>query len=106
VSLKEFSITPSGASVTAGEVAFQVSNAGTVVHELLVLKTDKDPKQLPTKADGTVDEVGAGLAGEVSDLDPGKSGTSTFTLAAGQYALICYVPGHYVAGMATPFKVS
>jgi sulfocyanin len=38
---------------------------------------------------------------------PGATAAITFTAdTAGEYALICYVPGHAVAGMVIPFIVS
>jgi uncharacterized cupredoxin-like copper-binding protein len=37
---------------------------------------------------------------------PGGSATMTFTAdAAGEYTMVCYVPGHAVAGMHLPFNV-
>jgi uncharacterized cupredoxin-like copper-binding protein len=38
---------------------------------------------------------------------PGATATITFTAdTAGEYAMVCYVPGHAVAGMVIPFIVS
>ena len=38
---------------------------------------------------------------------PGATATITFTAdTAGEYAMVCYVPGHAVAGMVIPFTVS
>lgn len=38
---------------------------------------------------------------------PGATATVTFTVdTAGEYAMVCYVPGHAVAGMVIPFTVS
>lgn len=38
---------------------------------------------------------------------PGESETITFTASqAGEYSLVCYVPGHAVLGMYVPFSVS
>ena len=38
---------------------------------------------------------------------PGATATVTFTAdTAGEYAMVCYVPGHAVAGMVIPFIVS
>ena len=48
---------------------------------------------------GLIDEDAAGHLGEVSELEPGKSGALRLDLKPGRYALICNVPGHYVAGM-------
>lgn len=104
VTLKEFSIAPDPTSIAAGEIAFNVKNTGAVQHEMVILKTDVDPKQLPQK-DGGVDEDAAQSIGEVNDLASGASGAATFRLAAGKYVLVCNLPGHYMAGMATAFTV-
>ena len=38
---------------------------------------------------------------------PGESETITFTASeAGEYAMVCYVPGHAIAGMWIRFTVS
>ena len=67
-----------------------------------------DPKKpLPyIDAENRVDEDKAGDKGEVSELDPGKSGSLTVDLKAGKYLLICNVPGHYGAGMWAEFTVN
>ena len=43
---------------------------------------------------------------EVSELDPGASGSLTVALQPGKYLLICNVPGHYASGMWTEFTVT
>ena len=43
--------------------------------------------------------------GETGDLAAGASKTITLKLAAGHYALICNLPGHYQAGQHTDFTV-
>jgi uncharacterized cupredoxin-like copper-binding protein len=48
----------------------------------------------------------AGDKGEVSELEPGKSGRLTINLKPGKYLLICNVAGHFVAGMWSPFEVT
>jgi uncharacterized cupredoxin-like copper-binding protein len=53
-----------------------------------------------------VDEDKAGDKGEVSELNPGQSGSLTVTLAPGKYVLVCNVPGHYGAGMWAEFDVT
>jgi uncharacterized cupredoxin-like copper-binding protein len=57
-------------------------------------------------AESRVDEDKAGDKGEVSELDPGASGSLTVALKPGKYLLICNVPGHYAAGMWAPFEVT
>jgi uncharacterized cupredoxin-like copper-binding protein len=117
VSLEEFKVTPSAASAPAGEVTFKVKNNGTVQHEFLVIKTDLAPDALPTEANGSYAENGAGtqLIDELEEFEPGESQELALTLAAGKYVLICnmvFVDGegvenaHYALGMRTAFTVN
>ena len=41
----------------------------------------------------------------VGELQPNKSGSVEVILQPGSYLLICNVPGHYAAGMATTLRV-
>ena len=76
------------------------------VHEMIVMYLAEPGKPLPyLEAENRVDEDKAGDKGEVSELDPGKSGSLTVELKAGKYLLICNVPGHYGAGMWAEFTV-
>lgn len=94
-------------AVKAGEVTFKVNNdSKDTVHEMIVMYLADPGKPLPyVESENRVDEDKAGDKGEVSELDPGKSGTLTVDLKAGKYLLICNVPGHYGAGMWTEFTV-
>jgi uncharacterized cupredoxin-like copper-binding protein len=96
------------ASVPAGVVSFKVTNTSKdFVHEMVVLRLAEPGKPLPYDAGQMkVEEQKAGYKGEVDDLDPGKSGTVTLALQPGHYLLICNQPGHFAAGMWTPFDVS
>lgn len=95
-------------SVKAGEVTFRVTNdSKDTVHEMVVspIKGMDDP--LPYSADeNEVDEDAAGNLSEVSELDPGKSGSLTLHLKPGKYILYCNVPGHYMSGMWTMLSVN
>lgn len=102
VSLTEMAISTSPSSVKAGNVAFDVSNDGTVEHEMVVIKTNKKAGDLPTDSSGKADETGS--VGE-TEVQPGESSELDLKLAAGHYALICNLPGHYAAGMYTDFTV-
>ena len=104
VRLQEFAVIP-------------VSNAGPKdEHELVVLKTDLAPDALPTKADGSMNEDGAGVSaiGEIEEFAVGKTETITFELTAGKYVLICNIVHttgaetevHYKLGMRTAFTVT
>jgi hypothetical protein len=51
VALAEWSVTPSPDSVSSGQVTFNVSNEGTKIHDLLIVK-DVAPADLPTEQRG------------------------------------------------------
>jgi uncharacterized cupredoxin-like copper-binding protein len=117
VTLQEYALLPSVATATAGKVTFNPKNVGPKkTHEFVVVKTDLAPESLPTEADGSVSEGGAGIeaVGELEDIAVGASKTITFTLAAGKYVLFCNVVEtegsttlvHYKLGMRAAFTVS
>jgi uncharacterized cupredoxin-like copper-binding protein len=118
VTLQEWSVQPAQPSVSAGKVTFDAKNAGPDdPHELVVIKTDLAPDQLPTDADGKVDEEGAGIdfIGEIEEFDPGQSESATFDLKPGKYVFICNIletepngdkEAHYKLGMRAPFTVT
>jgi uncharacterized cupredoxin-like copper-binding protein len=106
VTMKEFSVTANPTSTGSGQVTFNLKNDGAVIHELLVIRTAADPAALP-QSGGRVDEANPGLdiAGQIPNVAAGSTGKVTAGLPAGNYVLICNVPGHYQAGMHTPFTV-
>lgn len=114
VTLQEFAVIPSTASVSSGEVTFNATNEGpNDVHEFVVFKTDLAPDALPTDADGVVDEEGEGLelVDEIEDIEVGDEASLTVDLDAGNYVLICNIydedeqEAHYQEGMRTGFTV-
>lgn len=106
VTLKEWTITADKTAVPAGPVQFVVANHGTVVHEMVVVKTDTSASALRV-VNGTVDEVAAGqVIGEVEEFSPGSATRSgAFNLQPGSYVLLCNVTGHYGHGMQLAFTV-
>ncbi|HEY6760011.1 MAG TPA: plastocyanin/azurin family copper-binding protein [Baekduia sp.] len=100
VKLSEFKVAPAKRSVAHGRVTFDVRNAGTMEHELVVIRTNKKAAQLASG--GKASEKGS--AGEV-ELAAGKSKHLTLNLKKGHYALICNVGGHYMAGMHADLTV-
>ena len=101
-------ITLDTTTVAAGEVTFEAVNASKdIIHEMILAPVMDQAKSLPyVVADMKVDEDAAGHLGEVSELDPGKSGALTVTLKPGTYILFCNIPGHYAMGMWTLLTVT
>ncbi len=91
---KGFNVAPKPSQVASGRVTFNVSNAGHVQHEFVVLKTSKPASDL--LKNGRADETGN--VGEIGRVKPGQTKALKLNLAAGHYALICNLPGHYAAG--------
>ncbi|MDF2389279.1 hypothetical protein JMG10_48170 [Nostoc ellipsosporum NOK] len=108
ISKATMGIKVSPGAVRAGKVTFKVKNdSKDTIHEMIVMFLADPKKPLPyIDAENRVDEDKAGDQGEVSELDPGKSGSLTVDLKAGKYLLICNVPGHYGAGMWAEFTVN
>ena len=96
IRMTEFAFDPKDAIAKAGRVTITAPNDGTVVHELVLLKTDEDPATLPKKGD-EVDESTS--VGEIADVEPGATKKATFKLVPGEYAMVCALPGHYEGGM-------
>ena len=94
-------------AVTAGPVTFQVRNSSKeTVHEMIVVPVEGADATLPyVDKESRIDEDSAGHLGEVSELDPGKSGSLTLDLKPGSYAVLCNVPGHFMNGMWKTFLV-
>ena len=95
-------------AVPAGPVVLTAANVSKdMIHEMIVMRLADPAKPLPYIAnENRVDESKAGDKGEVSELEFGKSGSLTITLAPGKYLLICNIPGHFAAGMRTTFTVT
>jgi uncharacterized cupredoxin-like copper-binding protein len=108
LSLATMGIKLSQDSAPHGVVSFKVTNdSKDTIHEMIVMLLADPGQPLPYIADEKrVDEDKAGDKGEVSELDPGQSGSLTLNLQPGKYLLICNVAGHYEAGMWTEFTVT
>ena len=93
---------PSG---KAGTVTFSLKNAGSVVHSMVVIKTNLDDAKIPASSagDGRVDERGS--VGSTGQIPVGASKDLTLNLAAGKYVLVCNEPAHYIIGMHIGFIV-
>lgn len=91
VRANEFSFGPDSLAVTRSEtITFEVTNSGSILHEF----------QLATATD--VANHSAGDDSPSSDklsLRPGESGVLTVTIDADATQFVCFVTGHYEAGM-------
>jgi len=104
--LTDTSIKLASTTAQAGPVTFDIKNvSANEVHELVVLRTDLPADKLTLGADGLVDEDKFEAAGEQGDIDASQSAKLTLNLKPGHYALICNLPGHYLAGQHTDFSV-
>ncbi len=103
IRMDDYSFSPSDATATAGKVTISAPNDGQVEHELVLAKTDTNPADLPTTADGEVDEAKLEAkgedAGEIADVAPQDTKQGTFKLTPGKYVMFCNLPGHYAQGM-------
>jgi len=97
---KDFSISLGDDSVAAGDVTFHITNEGPSVHEFVVFQTNLAPDSLPVK-DGVVNEDAQQLTlvDEQEDIDANTTADLTVNLDAGDYVVICNLPGHYQQGM-------
>ena len=95
------------AVVPQGKVLFKVTNTSkTVIHEMLLAPISGPKAALPfVDTENRADEKQTHDLGEVSELDPGKTGELTVDMKPGTYILFCNVPGHLGAGMWTTITV-
>ena len=114
VFLTEWEIEAELTSVPAGELRLTTTNGGSIGHDLVVIKTDLPPGELPTREDGSVDEDSVEVVGRVPTVVPGEFERATLSLSPGPYALVCNIVdaqggegrSHYQLGMHTAFIVS
>lgn len=112
VELKEWSVTPDKRDLAAGgKVTFTAKNAGTMEHELVILRSRFPVDALPT-AEGKVKEETAGeVIGEIEEFPPNEEREVTLDLPPGNYILFCNVSGtaesegHYRKGMRAALTV-
>ena len=105
--LTDNAIQLSQASVPNGPVTITVKNAGSVVHTLVVLRTNLSHDKIPFDASNQAkaDERGS-VGGTTADVKPGQSTDIKLDLSAGKYVLICNELAHYQIGMHAPLTVN
>ena len=95
-------------SASAGPVTFRITNAGSVRHEFLVVRTDLAPGTITVGDDARFSESNPALTvvDEIGEWGPGQTKTLAVDLEAGTYQLVCNLAGHYRLGMWVGFAVS
>lgn len=119
ITLTEFTMTPVPDEIPAGTIEFVATNEGEELHELVIVKYDGEPGDIPTDADGAADEGQLPPGTEVMEIEGfaggGKTCEAAFDLDAGNYALFCNIveeeesgvmEAHYGMGMYTSFTVT
>ena len=90
--------------VKPGTYTYVFSNAGTLVHEVLIFHPTLARDALAVDADGNLSEEAAGM-NKISDgdnINPGETQARTIDLTTpGTYLFVCNLPGHYKNGMYT-----
>jgi len=104
VTLKDYSVVLSAATVKAGTVKIGVQNSGAMAHEFDLIKTDLAADKLPIDG-GAGKAKEDGLVKQVLNIGVGKVAVVTTDLAAGHYVIICNVAGHYQLGMHADLTV-
>jgi len=105
VTLTDTGVTLAQTSVSSGPVTFKVKNAGSIMHELVVVRTDIAQDKIQPNTDEPSKMSEEGTQGESGDLEAGLTKDFTLNLSAGKYVLMCNQPGHYMAGMHIAFVV-
>lgn len=112
VTLREWAIDLSTNTVKAGNVGFVAKNAGTMIHEMLLVRVD-DPASLPYAPNGSVNEdavPAADTLGEIAEFASGSTCAHNFSLTPGHYVLFCNIAQgdtvHLKRGMITPLTVT
>ena len=89
----EFNFAPNEISVAADtDVTVTLDNTGSIPHNWTVMAAGVT---IGSEADFDAADVAVATA----DVDGGASATVTVNLAAGEYQVICSIPGHFDAGM-------
>lgn len=114
VTLEEWSVAVEPVQVRPGGLRLAVRNGGQREHELLVIKSDLPPGELPLSSSGRVDEDKVNITARLPALAAGGEAELTFVASPGKYLLICNrvepaaagpAAGHYRNGMVTPLLV-
>ena len=121
VTLQEFSMTAQPGLVQSGKVTFQVDNAGSITHELVIVRAASASdlpkvKKAGERSVGAINEeviAEAAKMGETGDVAAKSSVTKTFDLPPGTYVMFCNIDNknggkvlnHFTRGMVATIIV-
>jgi hypothetical protein len=90
VKLEDYSIVPDVDPVQAGRVILEVRSSGPQKrHELLIVRSDARPDELPVKDDGSVETRGLEFVAKVDAMDIGGAVSVDLSLEPGRYVMFC-----------------
>ncbi len=104
--LTDKEITLDSAAVSGGSMILSVRNSGTVVHSLVLLKTNLAHDKIPADPNDSSKADERGSVWSSGQLPVGQAKDFTLDLKAGKYVLICNEPAHYIVGMHTALTVN
>lgn len=91
VRASEFAFAPDAIAVARGEtITFEVTNSGSILHDFQLASAD----DLTNNSQG-----GDPPSSEKLSLRPGETGTITVTIDEQAVRFVCFITGHYEAGM-------
>ncbi len=93
------------ANAPAGLVTFNFVNADTMVHSIVLIRTDVPHDKIPADPKDASRPDRAGAVRETGEIAAGQMKKMSVKLAPGSYVLVCNEPAHYIVGMHVPFTV-
>ena len=88
-------------TLAAGKYDFHITNVGKMEHEMIVIKTNLAPAQLPLK-NGDINEDALPPMSDGPNVAPGATQNRTIDLTKpGRYLFVCNLPGHFANHMYT-----
>jgi len=81
------------------DVAVTFTNVGNVEHNFAVLRSGADPADETKIDDGMI-------VADLGDVLPGESLSGSLNLGAGNYLVVCLIPGHFNSGMKAQLEVA
>ena len=119
IELRDGSIALESATLSPGRQAIEVTNGGTEEHELVLVRTERSPDDIPVGLHGVSPSMAGELAigedhaanghrhpaGVVLGLLPAQSRRYQVELRPGRYVVLCQTANHYLEGERAQLEV-